>query len=255
MAPALDRRRLGHNLLYGSWFSGSHRPFLLEALDLGLGGLGLLQESLQRLAAAKRGRPGTGADAHAILGDAVQIDQALLTQHLHGMLEQRFQELGVVGTEIGERVIVDGNPSGKPAERVVMETQNGDLARTGKTSEGGIQPQGDEQTRIDGRSTGNAAPGANEIVPRREVQSLDVIPDVAGGMVFFNELIDGHGRKDLLAIRDRQTRWCGEVGHSAGRGRGRGHGGANRTGLGLRRGARRFDSSGGRHRALFGLPL
>ena len=86
---------------------GGSGQLLPQPLDLGLG---LLQESLQGLAAAKRGRSGTGADAHAILSDAVQIDQASLTQHLNGLLEQLLDELEVVGTEIGERVVVDGDP-------------------------------------------------------------------------------------------------------------------------------------------------
>ena len=192
--------------------SGIRSQFLPQPLDLGSG---LLQQSLQRLAAAKRGRPGTGADTHAILSDAVQIDQTLLTQHLHGLFEQRLQELGVIGAEIGERVVVDGDSSGEPAEGIVTDAQIGELASAGEAGEGGIQPQGDEQTRIDGRSSGDAAAGPNAVIQRGEVQSLDVRPDGAGGVIGFKELIDGHGREELLAIRDEQTRWGAAVGLSA----------------------------------------
>src|SRR4051812_42962416 len=135
--------------------------FLLQTLDLGLG---LLQESLQRRAAAKRGRPGTGADAHAILSDAVQIDQTLLTQHLNRLFEQLLRELKVVRAEIGERVVVDGDSTGEPAESIVTETQIGELTSAAQARESGIQPQGDEQSRIDGRPPGHAAACANAVI-------------------------------------------------------------------------------------------
>ena len=86
------RRLLRHDPWCGRGIGDIRGQFPPQVLELGLG---LLQESLQGLAAAKRGRPGTGADTHAILSDAVQIDQALLTQHLHGLVEQLLHELGV----------------------------------------------------------------------------------------------------------------------------------------------------------------
>ena len=76
-----------------------------------------------------------------------------------------------------------------------MDAQIGEFASAGEAGEGGIQPQGDEQTRIDGRSSGNAAAGANAVIQRCEVQFLDVGPDSAGGVVGFKEFIDGHGRE------------------------------------------------------------
>src|SRR3954462_7047309 len=103
---------------------GTLGQLLPQLLELGSG---LLQESLQGLAAVKRGRSGAGADAHAILSDAVQIDQALLTQHLHGLLEQLLDERGVIGTEIGERVVIDRDASGEPAKGIVTEAQIGEL--------------------------------------------------------------------------------------------------------------------------------
>ena len=208
-------------------------------------GSGLLQEPLQRLAAAKRGRPGTGANAHAILRDSVQIDQTLLTQHLHGLLEQWLQELGVVGAEIGERVVVDGDSSGQPAEGIVMDAQIGEFASAGEAGEGGIQPQGDQQTGIDGRSSGHAAAGANAVIPRCEVQFQDVRPDGAGGVVGFKEFIDCLGREELLAIRDAAA----VVGRCASGSARLGCAasdtvGANSRGLGQRLGASRFDCRG-----------
>ena len=201
------------------------------------------KQSLQRLAAAERGRPGTGADAHAILSDAVQIDQALLTQHLHGLFEQRLHELGVVGPEIGERVVVDGDAPGEPAKGIVTDAQIGEFAGAGEAREGGIQPQGDEQTRIDGRPSGNAAAGPDAVRQRGEVQPLDVGPDGAGGVVGLEELIDGHGREELLAIGDGEARWGGAVGLGAAGVRGVGHGRAERRAWAVAE--RRASSMGG----------
>lgn len=60
----------------------------------------------------ERGRPGVGADPQAILSDPVQIDPAPPAQHLHGSGEQLIDERGVMGPEIGERMVVDGDAPG-----------------------------------------------------------------------------------------------------------------------------------------------
>src|SRR5208337_2100231 len=100
--------------------------------------------------------------------------------------EQLLHELGVVGAEIGEGVVVDGHPSDKPAEGIVMDTQIVEFTSAGKARECGIQPQGDKQTRINGRTTGQAPTGTNVVIQRCEVQPLGVSPDGAGGVVGFN---------------------------------------------------------------------
>ena len=112
---------------------GIRSQFLPQIFELGSG---LLQESLQGLAAVKRGRSGAGADTHAVLSDAVQIDQASLTQHLHGLFEQLLNDRGVIGTEIGERVVVDGDSPGEPAKGIVTETQIGELPSAGTSPRG-----------------------------------------------------------------------------------------------------------------------
>ena len=42
--------------------------------------LGLLQALLQRRAAVEGGRPGAGPDAHAVVGHAVEVDQAYIIE-------------------------------------------------------------------------------------------------------------------------------------------------------------------------------
>ena len=203
----------------------------------------------------KRGRPGTGTDAHAILSDAVQIDQTSPTQHLHRLCEQLLQELRVVRAEIRERVVVDGDATGEPAEGIVTEAQIGELPSAAEAGEGGIQPQCDEQARIDGRPPGHAAACANAVIQRGEVQPLDVRPDGASGVVRFQEFIDGHGRKELLAIRGVQARSGVAIRIGARRGYGSGTGGANSRGLSGRRRVRAFERSGDLRCALLGVLL
>ena len=211
--PARLQAVLRRNPLRARGMGGIGGQFLPQIFELSSG---LLQESLQGRAAVKRGRSGTGADTHAILSDAVQIDPALLTQHLHGLFEQLLHDRGVIGPEIGERVVVDGDAPGEPAKGIVTAAQIGEFPGAGEAREGGIQPQGDEQPRIDGRPPGQAAAGPDAVKQRGEVQPLDVRPDGAGGVIGLEELIDGPGREELLAIRDREARWVAAVGLGAG---------------------------------------
>ena len=129
-----------------------------------------------------------------------------------------INDRGVIGPEIGERMVVDGDSPGEPAEGIVVEAQIGELPGAGKAREGGIQPQGDEQPRIDGRPAGQVAAGPDAVIQRGEIQPLDVRPDGAGGVIGLEELIDSHGREELLAIRDREARWGAAVGLARGGG-------------------------------------
>ena len=173
----------------------------MEASDLGLS---LLQSLLQRLAAAKRGSPGAGADADTVLSDAVEIDHPWLQQRVHRMFEHAFQEGEILHAEIAEGVGVDGDAAREPAVGVVAETQVGQGACAGDASEGGIQPQGDENTGVDGGSAGDAAASANAVIQGREVKCLSEAPDGASGVVGLDEIVDGSGRKELLPIGSAQ---------------------------------------------------
>src|ERR1700678_2832989 len=218
-------RLLRRNPLCGRRIGHFRRQFPPQPLPLGPG---LLQLLLQSLAAVKRGRSGTGTYAHAILGDAVQVNQALLTQHLHGLFEQPLHEVGVVGTEIGERVVVDRHTPDQPDEGVVMAAEDSKFAGAGEAGEGGIQPHSDQQARVDGRSSRDAAAGTDAVIQCRQVQLQDVVPDSASGMIVFQEIIDNPGRKQELAI---------------------GHGQAWQVvGLGARGNRRLVVGRGGRHR-------
>jgi hypothetical protein len=59
----------------------------------------------------ERGCSGTGPDSHAIDGDPVEIDQALFSQYSDRVSEHSVKKCEVVGAEIGQRVVVDSDPT------------------------------------------------------------------------------------------------------------------------------------------------
>src|SRR5205823_4402768 len=99
--------------------------------------------------------------------------------------------------EVGERVVVDGDATGEPAEGIVMDAQIGEFARAGEARERGVQPQGDEQARIDGWTSGDTAASADAVIQEGEVRPLDVRPDGALGGALLG-LLQGSHRLLLL---------------------------------------------------------
>src|SRR5271166_4856138 len=155
--------------------------------------------------------------------------------------------------EIGKRVVIDRHTAGKPDKGVIMNAQHSEFAGAGEAGQRSVQPQGDEQTWIDGRSSAKAAASTNAVIQRCKVQLLDIGPDSAGRVVWLKKFIDGHGRKQLQTIRDGQTRGRREVWLRAGRRRGVGPMGTNSSGSVLRRGASHFDGRQDHPSALFGV--
>ena len=171
-----------------------------------------MQQSRQRLAAAKRGRPGTGADAHAVLSHTVEIDQPLLAEYRHGVFQHPLQNIGILDAEVGQGVGVDGEAAGQPEVGVVMDAQGGQGIGTFDAGQGGVQPQGDEEAGVDGRASGDRTTGANAVIQDREVESLGEMPDGACGVIGFDQVIDKQGRKELLAVGGAEPGWEGPIG-------------------------------------------
>jgi hypothetical protein len=68
--------------------------------------LRLLEALLQRGTATEGSGPGTGADAQAVLGHPVEIDQVLFQQDGDAAGQQVVEELQVRDPEIGQGVII-----------------------------------------------------------------------------------------------------------------------------------------------------
>src|SRR5262249_6761011 len=175
---------------------------LLEPADLLLG---LAQVLLQSGPAVERGGASAGADAQAVLGHAGEIDQGLLAQHGPGVRQEPVEEIDVSGTEVGQGVVVDGDAARDPAEGVVVDAQPGQGAGRADALQGSVQPQGDEDARVGGRRPGVPFDGADAVVQGGEVQAPDEVPDEACLVVGVQEILQGQGGEDLLAISAAQA--------------------------------------------------
>jgi hypothetical protein len=88
--------------------------FHAEALDLFAC---LAQAFLQSGPAAKGSRSRAGAHTQAVLCNAVEVHQPLLTQHGDGVGEQRVEKLQVIDAEVGQGVVVDADTTAEPCGR------------------------------------------------------------------------------------------------------------------------------------------
>ena len=122
--------------------------FALELLDpLGH----LLADRRQPALPPERGRPGRGADLDAVLRQAFQADQAILDQCRHAVGQQPIQHRLMIGAEVRKSMGVHPHAAAQPAIDEVALAQAHDLAGAADTVDHRIQPQRQQQTRIDRR--------------------------------------------------------------------------------------------------------
>src|SRR5262249_33675428 len=145
--------------------------------------LGLAEAFLQGGPAMEGGGAGAGADAQAVVGDAVEIDQPLLAEHGDRVGQQPIEQVEGTDAEVGQGVVVDGDAAAQPAEGVVVAAQPGQGAGGADALQGGVQPQGDAQARVDGGAAGATFAGADRVEKRLEVQPQAEVPDEAGLVV------------------------------------------------------------------------
>jgi hypothetical protein len=112
------------------------------------------QMFLQGLLAMKRVRPGTGTDPHAVLGDSVQSDQALVHQAGHAVGEHLIQQFRVLHSKIRETVVVDRHAAADPAVSHVIFTEPVQRSGAAFTLQRRIQPQGQQDLGVDRITTG-----------------------------------------------------------------------------------------------------
>ncbi len=179
---------------------------LLEPLHLVLG---FRQAHLQGGAAAERSGTGTGADAHAVRGHTLPIDQVLLAQHGDRVGQHAVAEGDVTDAEIGQGGVVDGDAADEPAEGVVVDTPPAQGAGAADARHGSVQPQGREDARVGGGCPGAALDRADQLLQGREVQADDEVPNESGLVVGVAEAFQGPGGDDLLAVTRAQPRLAG----------------------------------------------
>ena len=177
--------------------------FLLEPLDLFPG---LVQVLLQGASAVERGGPGGGADSHAILGHAVQVDQVLVAEDGHRVGQHPVEEVDLGDAEVGQGVIIEGDATDQPTEGVVVLAQPVQGAGAADPLQGGVEPDGGEDAGVDRRPPRAAFHRPDPGVERGEVELSDEVPDDAGLVVGIEEVLEPHGGEELLAIHRPQAR-------------------------------------------------
>ncbi len=105
------------------------------------------------------------ADAGAVLGYAVQIHQPLLAEDGDGVGEQGVEGVEVPDADVSQGVVVHRHPAAQPAEGVVFGTQGGEGTGGTDAFEGGVHPQGDGQSGVEGRATGPPFAGGTYCFP------------------------------------------------------------------------------------------
>ena len=96
-------------------------------------------------------RPGGGANLDTVLRQTFQTDQAVLDQRRYAVGQQPIQHRLMVGAEVRESMVVHAHAAAQPAIDEVALAQAHDLAGAADTIDHRIQPQRQQQTRIDRR--------------------------------------------------------------------------------------------------------
>ena len=106
-------------------------------------------------------------------------------------------------------MVVDADPAGEPAVGVVLVAQAVERAGRADALERRVQPQGDEDRRVDRRSATVALDGLDPSVERGQVEGLDEGPHQARPVVGRQEAPEiARAERDLVALRALES-WSG----------------------------------------------
>ena len=142
--------------------AGRERGVGRRADDLDEVGAGFRHEPLEGLTAAKRRSAGGGAEAGAVLGDAMEIDEVVFHESRQELGHELAEHVTVVAAEVVEAVIGDGDAAAQPAVGGVERDEPRDLTTRADAVTGGIAPEPQEDL---GGSWGSVA-GAPAISPQ-----------------------------------------------------------------------------------------
>jgi len=130
-------------------------------------------EPLESLTTAKRRSPSGGADAGAVLGDAMQIDQVVFHEPRQELGHELAEDVTVVAAEVVEAVIGDRHPAAQPAVGSVELDEPRDLATRADTVTGGIDPEPQEDLGVGCGCAGDLAAGADVSVELAQIEPVD----------------------------------------------------------------------------------
>ena len=157
-------------------------------------GLGLCLERLHQLAgffevfvqaglAAKGSCTGICSHAHAVLRHAHQADRACCGQGGHVVAEQLVHQGFIARTKVVEGVVVDRYTPANPPVGIVLLAQPGQFASAAHALQRGVQPQCEQNVRVDRRTSGRAATRFDGLDQPAQILVHDVAPHQTGSVV------------------------------------------------------------------------
>jgi len=153
--------------------AGRERGVGRRAGDVDEVGTGVEQEPLEGLTAAKRRRAGGRADAGAVLGDAMQIDEVVFREPRQGLGHELAEHVTVVAAEVVEAVIGDRHPAAQPAVGGAELDEPRDLAPRADAVTSGVDPEPQEDLRVGGGYAGDLAAGPDVGVAPTQIELVD----------------------------------------------------------------------------------
>ena len=176
------------------------------AVPLAFGPLDELRSFFQALAQrafpAERPDAGTRAHAHAIVCDACQGHHPLVAQRGNRLREQVVEGGVVRHAKITQRVMVHRDAPAQPTIRIMGVAHALQLARTPDPVNGGIQPQRDQDLRVNRWPPCVPLARLDRGEKRRDIQALDKAPHQSRGVARWQQRLKvGRGQFNLGAIR------------------------------------------------------
>ena len=104
------------------------------------------------------------------MSDGFQGDPFLIEQRGDGVSQQFFKQLGVLATEVTERMVVGRDSATDPHGVEIAGGQVINPAGTADSFQRGVEPQRKENPRIDRVASGLALGGFDPLVKRRQIE-------------------------------------------------------------------------------------
>gem|GEM_PF-79820 len=181
--------------------------FLEFACERGKLCLGFLKMIAECLLAVERGRSGCRTDANAVLRHALHRHELLARECRHTADQEPLQKLRVLHAEVGQRVVVHRNVPAEPLVDLMFPRQSVQFARAADSVERRVEPQRQEDLRIDRRATRRTFYRANGLVERGQIRLFHVLPHRAHRMILRDQEIEARrAEHDLVPFGELKSR-------------------------------------------------
>jgi hypothetical protein len=118
----------------------------------------------------------------------------------------------VASAEVGKRVMVDRLQPAQPRQAGFVFALASDLARAADALAVGIQPQRDQQLRINCWAAGAPFHRSGGLVIQRQIERPDEIPKGAGRMLLIDQPLDVDRPEQQLTAINQNEAWGGRIG-------------------------------------------